>query len=255
MATSISQPFQPGVASVPTTTVELSVSCRNLQDKDIFSKSDPMCVLFVKESEGEKYHEFGRTEMIKDTLNPDFVKKFVIDYRFEEVQKLRFEIYDIDSASPRLQTHDFLGKVECTLGEIVSCQGTQFRRNLRETRNYPSYIIVVAEEVGSCKEVATMQFLAVHLDKKDFFGKSDPFLCFYKCNEDNSYSLVHKTEVIKCTLNPTWKPFTIPVRRLCNGDYDRSVKVECYDWNSDGSHAVLSLLEMWVSLESLILLG
>ena len=23
------------------------------------------------------------------------------------------------------------------------------------------------------------------LDKKDFFGKSDPFLVFYRCNEDN----------------------------------------------------------------------
>ncbi|XP_013779961.1 copine-8-like [Limulus polyphemus] len=241
MATYMSQPFQPGVASVPTTKVELSISCRNLQDKDIFSKSDPMCVLFVKESDGEKYHEFGRTEMIKNTLNPDFVKKFVIDYRFEEIQKLKFEIYDIDTTSPRLQTHDFLGKMECTLGEIVSCQGTQFRRNLQGTRYHPSYIIVVSEEVGSCKELAIMQFLAIHLDKKDFFGKSDPFLCFYRCNEDNSYSVVHKTEVIKCTLNPTWKPFTIPVRRLCNGDYDRSIKVECYDWDSDGSHLIMSL--------------
>lgn len=30
--------------------------------------------------------------MIKDTLNPDFVKKFIVDYYFEESQKLRFEM-------------------------------------------------------------------------------------------------------------------------------------------------------------------
>ena len=35
------------------------------------------------------------------------------------------------------------------------------------------------------------------------------------------YTVVHKTEVIKNTLNPTWRPFTVPVRALCNGDYDR----------------------------------
>lgn len=27
---------------------------------------------------------------------------------------------------------------------------------------------------------------------------------------------------MKNTLNPVWQPFSIPVRALCNGDYDRS---------------------------------
>jgi hypothetical protein len=36
--------------------------------------------------------QFGRTEMIKDTLNPDFVHKFVMNYFFEESQKLKFEV-------------------------------------------------------------------------------------------------------------------------------------------------------------------
>ena len=30
--------------------------------------------------------------MIKDTLNPDFVKKFLMDYYFEEAQRLKFEM-------------------------------------------------------------------------------------------------------------------------------------------------------------------
>jgi len=36
--------------------------------------------------------QVGRTEMIKDTLSPDFVKHFIVDYFFEESQKLRFEV-------------------------------------------------------------------------------------------------------------------------------------------------------------------
>jgi len=36
--------------------------------------------------------QVGRTEMIKDTLNPDFVKHFFVDYFFEESQKIRFEM-------------------------------------------------------------------------------------------------------------------------------------------------------------------
>uniref|UniRef100_A0A8C9YU10 Copine Vb n=1 Tax=Sander lucioperca TaxID=283035 RepID=A0A8C9YU10_SANLU len=41
---------------------------------------------------------------------------------------------------------------------------------------------------------------------------------------------------VKNTLNPVWQPFTIPVRALCNGDFDRTIKVEVYDWDRDGSH-------------------
>ena len=37
--------------------------------------------------------------------------------RFEERQQLRFCIYDIDGPSSDLASHDFLGSVECTLGE------------------------------------------------------------------------------------------------------------------------------------------
>ncbi|XP_073861999.1 copine-8 isoform X6 [Macaca fascicularis] len=81
-----------------------------------------------------------------------------------------------------------------------------------------------------------MQFCANKLDKKDFFGKSDPFLVFYRSNEDGSFTICHKTEVVKNTLNPVWQAFKISVRALCNGDYDRTIKVEVYDWDRDGSH-------------------
>ena len=36
-----------------------------------------------------------------------------------------------------------------------------------------------------------------------------------------SFTAVHRTEVIKNTLNPTWKSFTVLSRAMCNGDYDR----------------------------------
>lgn len=34
------------------------------------------------------------------------------------VQTLRFEVYDIDSEDCSLQTADFLGQLECTLGQV-----------------------------------------------------------------------------------------------------------------------------------------
>ncbi|ESO91350.1 hypothetical protein LOTGIDRAFT_228802 [Lottia gigantea] len=232
--------FQSGSAVVPATQVEISVSCRNLRDKDAFSKSDPMCVLKSKGFKNQSYQEIGRTEMIKDSLDPEFVKKFLVQYYFEERQLMRFEIYDVDSPSAKLNHHDYLGTFEASLGELVSAPGgtTESRLRGHGSGNFGTITIRV-EEVCTNKEEISLQFSAKNLDKKDFFGKSDPFLVFYRANEDNSYTVVHKTEVVKNNLNPTWRPFGVAVRTLCNGDYDRSIKIECYDWDSDGTHDLI----------------
>ncbi|GAA6070568.1 copine-5b isoform X2, partial [Tachysurus ichikawai] len=74
--------------------------------------------------------QFGRTEVIDNTLNPDFVRKFILDYFFEEKQNLRFDLYDVDSKSPDLSKHDFLGQMFCTLGEIVGSPASRLEKTL-----------------------------------------------------------------------------------------------------------------------------
>jgi hypothetical protein len=92
--------------------------------------------------------------------------------------------------------------------------------------------------------------LAKKLDKKDWFGSSDPFLVFSRTNEGGSYTVVHKTEHIKNNVNPLWKKFFIPVRTLCNGDYDRNIKVECFDHNLNGSHKLIG--EFFITVRQLL---
>uniref|UniRef100_A0A674E9K7 Copine family member 9 n=1 Tax=Salmo trutta TaxID=8032 RepID=A0A674E9K7_SALTR len=196
--------FDPLNNIVPATKIEVTVSCRDLLDVDTFSKSDP-----------------GITEVIDNTLNPNFVRKFFLDFFFEEKQNLRFDVYNVDSRSSNISKFDFLGQTFCTLGEIIGSTGGRLEKSLSNMLIY---------------DIATMQLCANKLDKKDFFGKSDPFLVFYRSNEDGTFTICHKTEVVKNTLNPVWQPFTIAVRALCNGDYDRTVKVDVYDWDRDGSH-------------------
>ncbi|XP_030328859.1 copine-5-like isoform X2 [Strigops habroptila] len=248
---------EPGSDPGPATRVELTVSCRQLLDKDTFSKSDPLCVLYIQRPGSRQWLEFGRTEVIDNSLNPDFLHKFVLDYFFEEKQNLRFDLYDVDSKSPDLSKHDFLGQTFCTLGEIVGSAGGRLEKPLtmgtvtthsRGRKPAPALsnggvprkscgtIIVLAEELGNCRDVATLQFCANKLDKKDFFGKSDPFLVFYRSNEDGTFTICHRTEVARHTLAPVWAAFDIPVRALCNGDPDRTIKVEVYDWDRSGSH-------------------
>uniref|UniRef100_A0A4W6E3S3 Copine 8 n=1 Tax=Lates calcarifer TaxID=8187 RepID=A0A4W6E3S3_LATCA len=214
--------FDPLNASIPATKVEITVS---------------FCVLYTQGMGNKEWREFGRTEVIDNTLNPDFVRKFILDYFFEERQNLRFDLYDVDSKSANLSKHDFLGQAYCTLGEVVGSLGSRLEKALGGIPGKKcGTIIVKAEELNNCRESVMMQFCGNKLDKKDFFGKSDPFLVFYRSNEDGTFTICHKTEVVKNTLNPVWQAFKIPVRALCNGDYDRTIKVEVYDWDRDGSH-------------------
>nr|XP_022302615.1 copine-8-like isoform X2 [Crassostrea virginica] len=231
--------FQAGTAVVPATQVEISVQCRNLADLDVLSKSDPMCVMFMKDIKTGTYYEHGRTETIDNQLNPNFATKFTVTYYFEELQSIKFEIYDVDSASRNLKDHDFIGSLECSVGELVGAPGGKLEKPLRGPRKSNGVILLRAEELNKCKEEVTLHFRASHLDKKDFFGKSDPYLQISRVNEDGSYTVVHRTEVIMKTLNPTWRPFTMMARALCNGDYDRSIKFECFDWDSDGGHDLI----------------
>ncbi|NXJ31304.1 CPNE9 protein, partial [Ciconia maguari] len=196
---------------------------RNLLDMDTFSKSDPVVVLFVQGSGSSEWKEFGRTEVIDNTLNPDFVRKFVLDYYFEEKQNLRFDVGLLAMPSA-LGGSNLLSISPCPMGTR--------RRGVPGKRC--GTILLLAEELSNCRDIVTMQLCANKLDKKDFFGKSDPFLVFYRSNEDGTFTICHKTEVVKNTLNPVWQPFTIPVRALCNGDYDRTVKIDVYDWDRDG---------------------
>ena len=216
---------------LPMSTVELAVSCTNLADTDLMSKSDPLCVLFVKNN--NSWMEFGRTEKITDSLSPAWLKKFVIDYKFEQRQMLKFAVYDVDSSSSNLSDHDFLGHVEVSLAEIVAAQSKGFSRNLN---GKGGAIQILSEEVSNNKDEVTFTFTASNLDKKDLFGKSDPYLEISRSTESNKDVVVHRTEVIMSNLNPRWKQFTIPVRNLCAGDDQRSLKFSVYDWDRGGSH-------------------
>lgn len=50
--------------------------------------------------------------------DPKFTKTFVMDYFFEEVQKVKIQVYDIDNKSPKLTDDDFLGELECNLATV-----------------------------------------------------------------------------------------------------------------------------------------
>ncbi|CAG7719447.1 unnamed protein product [Allacma fusca] len=251
--------FTPDTAVEPTTVVEVSISCRDLLDKDIFSRSDPMACVYYQPVGSNEWIEFLRTEIIYNNLNPDFATKITMDYRFEEEQLLRIELYDIDSPSMNLSDHDFLGFSECTLGQIVSAgfHGLQIPLSHNRSKYYPilpkqnkmskGCIILIAEELTQLKEELTIKFEGVSMGSsvcclfppKIFFELS-------KANESGKHVLIHRSEACEGE-SPTWEPVTMTMRSICNGDKDRGLRIQCFQVGMNGYHSSLGFLHTTVN--------
>ncbi|XP_066529874.1 copine-4 [Hoplias malabaricus] len=216
------------------TKVELRVACKGISDRDALSKPDP-CVVLKMQSHGQ-WFEVDRTEVIRSSISPVFSKVFTVDYYFEEVQRLRFELHDISSNHNGLKEADFLGAMECTLGQIVSQRKLSKSLLKQGNTSGKSSITVTAEELSGNHDYVELAFSAKKLDDKDFFSKSDPFLEIFRVNDDGTASLVHRTETIMNNLNPVWKSFKVSLNTLCSGDQERELKCTVWDWDSNGKH-------------------
>lgn len=229
--------------------VELHIRCRELRKMDRFSDSDPFAVVMINGS------EIGRTEVVRNNHNPEFVKSFLLDYFFEEVQKVEVRVYDEDKKGSRnLRDHDFMGMSTFLLGDIMCSAGQTITRPLsakvthgnngtvmsrsQSSRNLGSgFIVVHAEEVAESHDHATLQLRGVKLkNKAGMFGTSDPFFEISRVREDGVFTPVYRSPTKMNSLNPIWPVFSIPVQALCNADYDRPLKIEIYDWVSNGKH-------------------
>uniref|UniRef100_A0A8D3CNF6 C2 domain-containing protein n=1 Tax=Scophthalmus maximus TaxID=52904 RepID=A0A8D3CNF6_SCOMX len=213
-----------GLFSSPCLTkVELRLTCKGISDRDALNKSDP-CVVLNMQSHGQ-WMEVDRTEVMRSCVNPTYSKVFTLDFYFEEVQRLRFELYDITSSHNGLREADFLGSVECTLGQIVS-QRKLSKALLRPGGTVGKTIITItAEELTGNDDYIELSFSARKLDDKDFFSKSDPFLEIYRLNDDATLQLVYRTETVMNNLNPVWKTFKVSLNSLCSGDHERKLQV------------------------------
>ncbi|XP_058011108.1 copine-7 isoform X5 [Ahaetulla prasina] len=183
-------------------------------------------------------HQVDRSEVIRSNLNPVFAKVFMVDYYFEEVQKLRFEVYDIHGHGG-LGTHDddFLGGMECTVGQIVAQKRVSKPLFLKYGKSAgKSTITVTSEEISGDNGFVELFFRAKKLDDKDLFSKSDPFLEIYRINDDGSEQLVHRTEFVKNNLSPIWEPFKVSLNSLCSCEEKRKLRCVVFDYDSRGKH-------------------
>jgi len=242
--------------------VEIKISCTDLPSFDTFSKSDPKVFIFIEKvtynnnSNNSIWEKIDSTERIKNNNNPNFTKSIYIDYYFEMIQKLRFIVFDMDNESDEWSKNDFVGYTEKTLGDLISgsynnvyttelsssvpsgmkINNTKAKNSLKNAK-----INIRVQEVVNSQFTFEMNIIGSNLDKKDTFGKSDPFIIASRIENDNSLTKVYETPVIKNTLNPKWKNIKIPEVTLNNGDPDRMILWEVYDWDKNSDNDLIGV--------------
>ncbi|KAK6125679.1 hypothetical protein DH2020_040571 [Rehmannia glutinosa] len=242
------------------TPIELSLSASKLLDRDIVSKSDPMAVVYMKRRDG-KLDELGRTEVIMNNLNPNWIQKINVTYQFEIVQPLIFHVYDIDSKYHnlpvkmlKLEDQDFLGEASCVVSEIVTKRNWSLTMNLhnRDGRGLKNLgtLSVHAEETVASRNAVEITFRCSALENKDLFSKSDPFLRISRTVENGGSVPICKTEVVNNNLNPAWKPVRLTMQQFLSKE--NPLVIECFDFNSSGNHQLMGKLQKSIAeLETL----
>lgn len=107
----------------PTLNIEISLSCENLREADLFGSVNPMIICYKTECDEEnesRLVEIGRTEIIPNEINPKFIKTFILSYNEEKTENIEFHIYDIDrSKALEIEKQTRIGIVEMNMREIV----------------------------------------------------------------------------------------------------------------------------------------
>ncbi|KNB42441.1 hypothetical protein JH06_3959 [Blastocystis sp. subtype 4] len=151
--------------------IKLSFECNNLPNMDTLSKSDPFVVTYLQ-GKDRKWNEVGRTEIVVNSLNPMFVTRILLNYQFESVQRLRFQVYDADEGENVknivLERQDFIGEAETVLSELVH-KKTATKLDLKLNEKSRGTITVKCEELNAVHGVVRGQFIGMDLPSSRCF--------------------------------------------------------------------------------------
>ena len=225
----------------PKESIELFLSCRNLKDLDVIGKSDPWCIVFIKNDKRSDWTYVGKTEIVKESLNPDWAKSFVIDYYFEKNQEIRFEVYDEDDSRREEQ-----GNHTTTVSALIGAKNQTYAGDLTQAKKSGNRgtIIVKTDSVKDSNKwaILTVQVRDLIPMQNCLWGVSDdPFLIIKRCHtmdqEENVDAVkVHETDPQNENTSPLWHIKDLRIQSLCNSDPNLPILFEVWNYNSDGNH-------------------
>ena len=118
-----------------------------------------------------------------DSLNPEWVKSFDLNYKFEEQQFFKAVVYDVDDFQNiyNFEKHDFIGEVEFNLHEIVTAKDQIYIKQIYKQKRDAVIEIIGEEQVQNDKSQQQILMIPVlELPIKSKYKGKVLFFIIYK---------------------------------------------------------------------------
>ena len=216
--------------------VELSLHAVGLKDLTfgLKTKCDPYAVVTkISTSSTTKPLVLGKTEVIENTKDPEWVKVFVLDYELGEPIKLVVSIYHETKS---------MGCCVLDVGDILGARGQTKAKRIQQGGTIYAHC-----RPSTGNGLFRFQLQATALKNTEgYMRKSDPF--FELARQINSaggstWDNVYRSKVVKDTLDPVWESDVLPLSVLCGGNHDLPIRFSVLDYESSGKHEVMGMVE------------
>jgi hypothetical protein len=212
-------------------------------DGGIGGKSDPFFEVYVRSDPSKPYAMYYRSEVKMKNLNPSW-HPWLLNLKdcggLDSV--IRVMVYDFDADG----SHDEIGVVETTAREWIFGSYTHAIINQEKRSKSSSYqtsggfkIVSVTPSPLERPPLIVYDAYRIHLGgfklaRKDGpLSKSDPyFRLIAKPPGSKKRILLHRSEVIKQSLDCVWQPFVLRTEDV-RGVHTK-FRVEVWDWDEDG---------------------
>jgi len=205
--------------------------------------SDPFAVVtLLPKDRDSKPRILGKTEVIKNNVDPDWTKTFFVDYELGTPVSILIKIFDEVRKGDNIE----MGSGVFEMGTVLGAKGNTKAKQMK--RGGTLFIRAQkAEGTGTLR----LKMSGISLTNVEgFMKKSDPFYQFTRKDvgaRGTEWNIVHRSDKIKNSLNPKWKEEEIELSTLCGGNVDLPLRLAIFDYESSGNHISMGEIETSVN--------
>eukprot|EP00559_Dactyliosolen_fragilissimus_P005395 CAMPEP_0184867048 /NCGR_PEP_ID=MMETSP0580-20130426/24871_1 /TAXON_ID=1118495 /ORGANISM="Dactyliosolen fragilissimus" /LENGTH=597 /DNA_ID=CAMNT_0027367059 /DNA_START=14 /DNA_END=1807 /DNA_ORIENTATION=+ len=226
--------------------LQLSLSAKKLPNVAgaFKGKSDPFAIVSLLDDESDvKPKILGKTEVIKNSLNPDWVTTFNLDYELGRPVKVIISLYDHVRKGENIS----MGSAVFDVGYVLGSKGNTKAKSMKHGG-------VIYAKITNVKDHGKLRFCFRGTKLKNveggLFGKSDPFFEIDRRDigtNGSEWNTVYRSKVVKNNLDPAWEEDTIDLDTLCGGDLDLPFGISVFDHESSGKHVSMGQVQINVN--------
>jgi hypothetical protein len=186
---------------------------------------------------------------IENSLSPRWITTFDLDYELSQNTRINVGVWD--EVKRGKKENKPMGSALFEVGEVLGARGNTKAKKLRNGGTLFARITTAPIQDMGIFHLKLQGYKLKNLD--GFFGKSDPLYVVSSkviAAGGLTWQPVYRSQPIMNNLNPIWPPCTIDVARLCEGDLNKPILIEVFDWDKKGKNILIGKFE--TSIQGLI---